>query len=355
MNLRDTDMAREELFDVSIPTRAKYGQHLTLDQIKGKYSPTEKDVAEVVAHFQQMSGAVVEANKLGNFIQVTAPVGAIERHLRTKLGLFKHGPGLTEKRALRAVTDMTIPDHIAEKISFISLNVPVTHAKPRSARSRKTLKASHLKDKSHPDAESAKKMSHAPHKLHDIDLNTLKKKIEEKEKRKQSRVINYEAVYAALLKEETDSVHVQKFTKDASFGVQEKIGRKDGSSDWEGDALGSTDPNRRHVIVTVGNDEAILRFAPTCPDGKINGMNPPCAYAGLKPDEVPEFTAYVAKYANFRNNMYKVSANPLIFPLQPKDIFCYNKYSAHLCSGNDGANCTCFTKVSRSFCFEFLI
>jgi hypothetical protein len=360
LKLRDGDGMREELHDVSMPSRPSYGRHLSIDEIKEKYSPTNDDVASVKNYFEGIVGAEVHVNAVGNMMQVSASMLSIEKHLNTKLGFVKHHMDLTPKRSLRAMDQMTIPADVADKISFISLNAPVSHAKPQSTKTRKTLSAEHITDLVD---ESITTLSEEPHRSFDVTLDELKQGLSGSQigdesfgtntfgRSLGSRVSNAESVYAHLLHDDAtataramafDFVDTIEGTEDNSKDSRRRL---QVDFDWEGVGLGSSDPSKRLVIVTPGNDEAVIRFAPTCPDGQLNQMSPPCYNRDLSLNEIPEFTAFVVTYSNFRYNMYRSAANPFIFPLQPRDIFCYNSYTTKLCAGNEGFNCTCFTKV----------
>jgi hypothetical protein len=59
-------------------------------------------------------------------------------------------------------------------------------------------------------------------------------------------------------------------------------------------------------------------------------------------------------------NPYVLSTLPTNYQLDPKDqIYCYNSFTLVACSGIDGSNCTCATKVqllkAPTNCFSILI
>lgn len=134
---RDVDMLKKELLAVSMPKSGSYGKHLSAAQIRTKYAPLEEDLQRVVSFFEQISGSYVELNKVGNMMQVTAPLQSVEQHLRTKLAWFRHSDEDTPKRSLRATSALMIPEDVQKSISFISLNSPISHnVKPKRVKSK---------------------------------------------------------------------------------------------------------------------------------------------------------------------------------------------------------------------------
>ena len=67
----------------------------------------------------------------------------------------------------------------------------------------------------------------------------------------------------------------------------------------------------------------------------------------LQSDEyiILEFVARVSEHAEIKSNPFPLVTNPLEFILTDDNIYCYNLYSGDTCSGIDGRNCTCITKL----------
>lgn len=134
---RDVDMLKKELLAVSMPKSGSYGNHLSAAEIRRKYAPLEEDLQRIVSFFEQIPGSYVELNKVGNMLQVNAPLQSVEQHLRTKLAWFRHSDEDTPKRSLRATSSLQIPEDIQSSISFISLNSPISHnVKPKRMKSK---------------------------------------------------------------------------------------------------------------------------------------------------------------------------------------------------------------------------
>eukprot|EP01041_Mallomonas_annulata_P010987 gene10987-22952_t len=129
MKLNNVEDLMSELLLVSDPESERYGQHYSLDEIKARFSPSESELRVVTGFFQGIKYSTVEINEQGDLIRITAQVKHIESALETKLTIHVH-TGLNSDsdsvRALRAEKSLHIPDHIANKISFISLNSPVS-------------------------------------------------------------------------------------------------------------------------------------------------------------------------------------------------------------------------------------
>jgi Pro-kumamolisin, activation domain len=138
LKLRNVDAMREEFLAVSTPSSDLYGKHLTLQAVQEKYGPLKEDKARVMAYFASIPGAQLDkdpASDMGDMFIVTAPIHAIETKLSTKLSWRQHT--LSDSRtskALRADTDINIPDDISQHLSFVSLNSPINNHTPRGSR-----------------------------------------------------------------------------------------------------------------------------------------------------------------------------------------------------------------------------
>ena len=142
---RDSKALRKELLDVSMPSSSKYGKHLSVTEIRSKFSPKRHEFDRVFDFFNDIPGAFVESNKVGSMLQVTAPLQSVEQHLMTKLAWFRHTDEDTPKRSLRAVFGLYIPVELQRIISFISLNSPISHnVKPKRVKSKVSHKMADL-------------------------------------------------------------------------------------------------------------------------------------------------------------------------------------------------------------------
>ena len=146
LNHRTPAKMKEEFLAVSTPTNVQYGKHLQVDQIQAKYSPIGEDAQALVGFFEKIDSAVVQLNKVGTMLLVTAPIAAIEDYLSTSLAWHVHEDDWAAlalsstttdvsaslpriKRSLRATSPIqNVPDEIGQFISFISLNTPISHS-----------------------------------------------------------------------------------------------------------------------------------------------------------------------------------------------------------------------------------
>jgi hypothetical protein len=139
LNMRNVEEMKQEFMDVSMPTSAKYGQFLTLDDVASRYGPTRQDRESVVQFFQTIDGSTVTGlNHKGDMLTVTASVAAIEERLYTKLSYRKDKHNRATRYAVRCDEPLEIPEDIKSLISFISLNAPVTQVYPRAGKALKS-------------------------------------------------------------------------------------------------------------------------------------------------------------------------------------------------------------------------
>ena len=98
------------------------------------------------------------------------------------------------------------------------------------------------------------------------------------------------------------------------------------------------------VSVTSGNEEALVRFTPTCGDGQKNYMNPPCA--NLDISQIPYFSFSVNEFTSNGGN-YVLNTDAQLFTVPFSKVYCYNIFTTQACGQPaDQVNCTCMTKVS---------
>lgn len=149
LKLQNEDLLHDEFLAVSSPKSERYGNFYSHESLQRKFGPSRKDRLKVAAYFMQMEGVEVRGiDEIGDFLTVTAPVHAIEKHLSTTLSLRMSRHDLVDKTAIRADTPLSIPSDVAEKMSFLSLNTPVAHMNPRAAKTLKNKKDSDAKKNS---------------------------------------------------------------------------------------------------------------------------------------------------------------------------------------------------------------
>ena len=76
-------------------------------------------------------------------------------------------------------------------------------------------------------------------------------------------------------------------------------------------------------------------------------MNPPCIdITTASPSLQPKFIAKITQHADSKSNPFQLTTNSIDFVLSYNNIYCYNYISGATCTGIDGRNCTCVTKLS---------
>lgn len=252
LKLQNSELMHDELMELASPHSVRYGQYYSQASLQERFGPSQYTRNLVSTYLKQIKGATVHgADGNGDFLMVTASVKNIEEFFSTSLSWRRNIGADTTKRALRADTDLFVPDDVSEHISFISLNSPVSHLHPRATRTS------------------------------DVSVAEEKSATEESE-----------------------------------------------------EVMATSKPG-----VTAGNKEALLTFKPICQNDVPNQYNPPCALDVMP----PYFKIRVFSYSNAGEQL---AIDPLVFDIQIQDIFCMNSYSGVACSGADGNNCTCITKVS---------
>ena len=132
LHLRNQDKLQSHFHSVSDPKSDSYGHYLSLAQARDLYSPTTSDLNMVMDHFMLISGSTITYNQKGDMLHIKCGVQQAEAFFSTQLVWHRHSTSHKSKRSLRAVQPlMNIPEHISDKVSFISLNSPINHMNPR--------------------------------------------------------------------------------------------------------------------------------------------------------------------------------------------------------------------------------
>ena len=250
---------KEEFLAVSTPTNVKYGQHLKVEQIHAKYSPDMVDAQAIVAFFEKIDSAVVQLNKVGTMLLVTAPIAAIEDYLSTSLAWHVHEddwaalslsssttttdaslPAHRIKRSLRATSTIkNLPEDIGQFISFISLNTPISHSLAPDLR--------HARTKSVP-----KDFSSAAAAMPEPMSKNQAPEVQQQQQQQQQEETSLEG-WRSMLK------HMSMPQPQASQQhPQRQLGAASESFVESGDKKTPLGGPGGHVYVTEGNDEVIL-------------------------------------------------------------------------------------------------
>lgn len=126
------------LLQISDPTSPKYGQHLTLNKIKDLFGPSNLDVEIVTSYLSKMEGVMIDYNNVKDLLRVTATIGDIQKLMKTKISKHTHKYSESKKDFFRIVSSCHIPSHVANVMSFISLNTPLMNVRMSTNNNMKT-------------------------------------------------------------------------------------------------------------------------------------------------------------------------------------------------------------------------
>lgn len=143
LKLNNIDKLHQKFLEISSPSSLRYGQYYSLQQIFHEFGPKANDKQLVIEFIQSISKdtKVQSLHEYGDMFTVKAPVHSIEDFFKTKLVWMKNTNDQIQNRAIRAKLKLQIPIDIANKISFISLDIPVTYTIPRSKKHIQSIDA----------------------------------------------------------------------------------------------------------------------------------------------------------------------------------------------------------------------
>lgn len=105
------------LYEVSDPFHARYGQHLSADEVNKLIAPQESTLANVHAWLQESGcdSSPLSYSPAKDWIKLSIPVSDVESLLQTKYFIYRHEDG-TE---LIRTSQWSLPSHLLEHISTI--------------------------------------------------------------------------------------------------------------------------------------------------------------------------------------------------------------------------------------------
>ncbi|KAI0777411.1 family S53 protease [Trametes elegans] len=112
------DMAGLEkaLMDVSTPSSAQYGQHLSKEEVEAFVAPKPESVAAVNAWLKDNDIDVTKASPAGDWLSFSIPVSKASELLDADFSVYKHtSSGKTSIRTLR----YSIPSELQDHIDFV--------------------------------------------------------------------------------------------------------------------------------------------------------------------------------------------------------------------------------------------
>lgn len=281
-----------KLLDVSNPKSKNYGQYMSLEQIREKFGPPTHVTNLVSSYFQNIHMSTVTLSESGDMLKVAAPVSSIESTFETNIVMH---------------------DCYGEEDTASPTTVDNNH---KSKNDKTNTKASLPLLKSSIRASKALVIpEHINKYISFISLDIPTSYIAKK-----------------------GHTYLQELEKSMSPQIEESS-LSSTSSDYTFPV-----PLFYNASVTTGSQEALIRFNILCGDGSWNQMNPPCA--DLEPKYQPTFFAKVTLHVENKANPFLLSTEPLRFHLDEYSIYCFNIVNGVACSGIDGRNCTCITKLA---------
>lgn len=99
---------------MSDPANAKYGQHLSAEEVEELVKPT-KETTELVHEWLSENGILPSYNSAKDWITVNLPVSKLEQLLDTEYHIFEHKDGAKVARA----PTWSLPNHLHDHIDTI--------------------------------------------------------------------------------------------------------------------------------------------------------------------------------------------------------------------------------------------
>ncbi|KAI1369941.1 tripeptidyl-peptidase 1 precursor [Xylaria arbuscula] len=104
----------KQLYEVSDPANAKYGQHLSAEEVEELVKPT-KETTELVHEWLSENGILPSYNSAKDWITVNLPISKLEQLLDTEYHVFEHADGAKVARA----PTWSLPRHLHDHIDTI--------------------------------------------------------------------------------------------------------------------------------------------------------------------------------------------------------------------------------------------
>ena len=119
---------QEHLYDVSDPAHARYGQHLSSDEVNELIKPSEDAISQVSDWLQahSIASSDLDFSTARDWISLRLPVEVAERLLDTRYSVYKHDDGSHIVRA----PQWSLPEHLHEHIVAIQPTTSFLRASP---------------------------------------------------------------------------------------------------------------------------------------------------------------------------------------------------------------------------------
>ncbi|KAJ6450110.1 family S53 protease [Mycena sanguinolenta] len=117
----------QALYDVSTPSSANYGKHLSKAEVNAFLAPTTDAVSAVQAWLGSYNLTTTTASSAGDWLSVTVPVSTANEMLDAKYETFVHtSSGKSYARTLSWSLPSEVADHVAAVFPAATFNNPIT-------------------------------------------------------------------------------------------------------------------------------------------------------------------------------------------------------------------------------------
>ena len=114
---------------VSDPDHARYGQHLSLDEVNELVKPNDESAALVREWLHEhVSPHAIQSSPAGDFLSFTLPVAKVEKLLDTKYSVYRHTDG---SRLVRA-PQWKLPFHLHKHVATVQPTTAFFRTVPQS-------------------------------------------------------------------------------------------------------------------------------------------------------------------------------------------------------------------------------
>ncbi|KAI9457302.1 subtilisin-like protein [Russula earlei] len=110
-----------QLYEISDPSHARYGQHLMKEQVEELVRPDRRNVGAVDAWLAKydIGGEAVQRSRAGDWVTIRVPVALAEEMLDTEFHLWKHYKDDDNKDVLVRTTQYSLPEDLHAHIELI--------------------------------------------------------------------------------------------------------------------------------------------------------------------------------------------------------------------------------------------
>ena len=112
---RNEGVVEQHLLEVSDPSHARYGQHMTADEIYEIVSPSDESVELVQSWLVEHGITNLAHSPSKDWIHIVVPIEKAEELLQTSYSTFQHWDGSTLNRA----PEWSLPVHLHEHIDVV--------------------------------------------------------------------------------------------------------------------------------------------------------------------------------------------------------------------------------------------